>query len=70
MGNDSSSTSSEKSVNLNDELREILIESFEARGFSLVFHTDHVCAIRDGKTEIIPYKVVLQYVRAFGGSED
>lgn len=65
MVNDPSQSSPEKGAPLHGELREILIESFEARGFELEFHPDHVCATKNGKTEIIPNKVVMQYANAF-----
>lgn len=50
---------------LNPELREILVESFEARGFQVEFREDHILVTRDGKTEKISNRTVMQFVKAF-----
>lgn len=55
---------------LNDTMREILVESFEARGFKVEFRDDSVAVSKDGKTEIISNETVMQFIKAFGGPTD
>ena len=50
---------------LDSDIQAIVKESFEARGYSVVFETGHILITRDSRTKTIAPSVIMQYIDAF-----
>ncbi len=58
-------TAAPEPPHLTPDIQEILLESFEVRGYSIEFRPGFVLVTRGGKTDKIRNAIVIQFIRAF-----